>query len=66
MLKILLFSLVTNNLTYSGRRHFKLFTNCHVSWDTLYVQNNNRYVNYRCYSLIKYDGLIFPNKTFRI
>ena len=21
---------------YFGRRHFKLFTNCHVSWDTLY------------------------------
>ena len=34
---LLLFSLVTNNLTYHGRRHFKLFTNCHVSWDTLYL-----------------------------
>ena len=22
---------------YYGRRHLKLFTNCHVSWDTLYV-----------------------------
>ena len=31
----LLFSLVSNNLTDYGRRHFKLFTNCHVSWDTL-------------------------------
>ena len=23
-------------LLLHGRRHFKLFTNCHVSWDTLY------------------------------
>ena len=22
---------------YYERRHFKLFTNCHVSWDTLYL-----------------------------
>ena len=29
---LLLFSLVLNNLTNYGRRHFKLFTNCHVSW----------------------------------
>ena len=29
----LLFSLVSNNLTNYGRRHFKLFTNCHVSWE---------------------------------
>ena len=26
----LLFSLVSNNLTHYGSRHFKLFTNCHV------------------------------------
>ena len=24
-----------------GRRHFKLFTYCHVSWDTLYVRQKN-------------------------
>ena len=36
---LLLFSLVTNNLTYYGRRHFKLFTNFHVSQDTLYHVN---------------------------
>jgi len=36
-----LFSLTTNNLTYYGRRHFKLFTNCHVSWDTLYVNTQS-------------------------
>jgi len=34
---LLLFFLETNNLTYYERRHFKLFTNCHVSWDTLYA-----------------------------
>ena len=28
-------SLISNNLTNNGRRHFKLFANCHVSWDTL-------------------------------
>ena len=33
---LLLFSLVSNNLTNYGRRHFKLFTDCYVSWDTLY------------------------------
>ena len=32
-----LFSLISNNLTNYGRRHFKLFTNWHVSWDTLYM-----------------------------
>ena len=35
----LLFSLVSNNLTNYERRHFKLFTNCHVSWDTLYEKD---------------------------
>ena len=29
--KILLVSLVSNNLLNYGRRHFKLFMNCHVS-----------------------------------
>ena len=33
-------SLVSDNLTSYGRRHFKLFTNCHVSWDTLYIKKN--------------------------
>ena len=33
---LLLFSLVTENLKYYERTHFKLFTNCHVSWDTMY------------------------------
>ena len=37
MLYFLLFSLVWKNLTNYGRRHLKLFTNCHVSWDTLYI-----------------------------
>ena len=35
MLYFLLFSFVFKNLTNYGRRHLKLFTNCHVSWDTL-------------------------------
>ena len=30
--------MVSNNYTNNGRRHFKLFTNCHVSWDTLNIQ----------------------------
>ena len=34
---LLLFSLARNNLTYYERRHFKLFNNCHVSWETYYV-----------------------------
>ena len=29
--------LVSNNLTNYGRRHFKIFSNCHVSWDTLNI-----------------------------
>ena len=29
--------MVSNNLENYGRRHFKIFTNCHVSWDTLYI-----------------------------
>ena len=29
-------SFLSNNLTNYGRWHSKLFTNCHVSWDTLY------------------------------
>ena len=32
---IFCYSLISNSLTNYGRRHFKLFTNCHVSWDTL-------------------------------
>ena len=31
---LLSFSLATNNLTYYGRRHFKLFTNCHAFVNT--------------------------------
>ena len=31
----------SNNLTHYGRRHFKLFTNCHISWDTLYKLKKN-------------------------
>ena len=37
MLYFILFSSVSKNLTNYGRRHLKLFTNCHVSWDTLYI-----------------------------
>ena len=33
----LFLSLVLNNFTNCGREHSKLFTNCHVSWDTLQV-----------------------------
>ena len=34
----LLVSLVLNKLTNYGRRHFKQFTNCHVLWDTLFIE----------------------------
>ena len=37
----LLFSLESNNLTNYRGGHFKLFTNCHVSWDTLYLKPAN-------------------------
>ena len=37
---MLLVSLVSNNLSNYKRRHFKLFTTCHVSWDTLYLNFN--------------------------
>ena len=34
-------SLISN--TVYGRRHSKLFTNCHVSWDTLYLKYYQKY-----------------------
>ena len=40
MLYFSLFSFVLKNLTNYGRRHLKLFTNWHVSWDTLYIPCN--------------------------
>ena len=30
--------MVSNNLKNYGRRHFKIFSYCHVSWDTLYLK----------------------------
>ena len=39
---MLLVSLISNNLSSYGRRHFKLFTNCHVSWDTLIKSINEQ------------------------
>ena len=38
------FSLVSNDFTNYGRRHFKLFPNCHVSWDVLWVRYSVLYV----------------------
>ena len=29
-------------ITYYGRRHLKLFTNCHDSWDNLYITNKSK------------------------
>ena len=34
---LLLFIWYQRTYNYYGRRHFKLFTNCHVSWGTLYL-----------------------------
>ena len=47
----LLFSLVSNKIKNYWRRHFKIFTNCHVSWDTLYLIEHtisyfNEYLKY--------------------
>ena len=33
---------VFNINTVYGRRHLKLFTNCHVSWDTLYLKKPHK------------------------
>ena len=43
-----LLSLVSNNLPNRGRGHSKLFTNCHVSWDTLY---RSFYLLKKCWTL---------------
>ena len=42
--------MVLKNLTNYGRRHLKLFTNCHVSWDTLYVKETLTFFKYLKFS----------------
>ena len=37
---MLLVSFVSNNLSNNERRHFKPYTNCHDSWDTVYMVFN--------------------------
>ena len=39
LLLLSLHFLASNNLKNYGRRYFKIFTNCHVSWDTLLLSN---------------------------
>ena len=34
---MLLVSLVSNNLSNNGRRHFKLFINCYVLWEYEFI-----------------------------
>lgn len=52
----LLIFLVSNNLKNHGIRHLKLFTNCHVSWDTL-CDKTNKTMSYH-YSILFIIGLI--------
>ena len=49
----ILFPCGLNNLTIYERRHFKLFTNYHVSSDTLYMQGNIAYI-WACYAFRNY------------
>ena len=58
----LLLSLVLKNLTNYGRRHSKLFTNCHVSWETLYFKKLNFNIRKYARSLKKCKNIIlFPS-----
>ena len=50
---------MSNSLTNYGRRHFKLFTNCHVSWDTLYENIFGFDVNFLCLRYLKNDSCSF-------
>ena len=59
---LLLFSLVSNNFKNYGRRHLKIFTNCHVSWDTLY---NIKYLG-SDYMITKYINTYFRFDFFYI
>ena len=58
-----LFSLVTNNLTYYGRRHFKLLTNCHVSWNILYILSVFEYFHLLCILMLKIHSATKLNKV---
>ena len=52
-----LVSLLSNNFSNYGRRHFKLFTNCHVSWNTLYISWISDHFADRVLSLIKSEPI---------
>ena len=45
MTAIMYFKSFFNNLTNYERRHFKLFTKCLVSWDTLYFKKKRLSLN---------------------
>ena len=67
----LLFSLVSNNLTNNGRRHLKLLTNCHVSWDVCQSEGKfGRLFSYRffllCNGLILIDIDLAKKNRFKI
>ena len=61
---LLLFSLVSNNLTNYGRRHFKLFTNCYVSWDTLYYPFYLQQARLAPISILEVLSLLPPTSQF--
>ena len=67
MLYVLLFSFVSKNLTNYGRRHLKLFTNCHVSWDTLYhIVSREVFYNFNVIFGIILDKINdMPNKKYK-
>ena len=60
----LLFFLVTNSLIYYGRRYFKLFTNCHVSWVTLCVINYELEKSFSFYAGSNESFSFLLNKMF--
>ena len=69
------FSLVSNNLKNYGRRHFKIFSNFHVLWDTLYNRWQRRICTHsvQLYSyvtsvnlVVVFDKIINNSDNFRI
>ena len=47
--------------TVYERRHLKLFTNCHVSWDTLYLNLSNYESNYLASYLVIHSTMLNNN-----
>ena len=54
----IIFSWGSNNLTNYGKRHFKLFTNCHVSWDILYLHTYSESQIYEYIARVYYNVVL--------